>query len=231
MDHFKKRSQYRVPAQAIEKLNAKVFAPGGRVLEGNVLDASSGGLAARIPTTSAVDEGEELEILISTRESLRSVRLNCHVRNVTREGDTMRCGFEFADPAQLYAQLDTTWWSYFNRRELYRVPTRARDDFEVTLFCRGTSIRCAPRDLSGLGMGLVLPDSQADLLEGQTELRVGFQLPELDLPFILTSVLVHRSTVDGESICGIAYDPDRTLNLDKLADAISKYALGRRRSG
>lgn len=215
----RKRRQYRVVPENLF-LSAEMHLPDGRVLQGYVLDLSSGGagviLAAGGPDP---ERGAPVEVVLDSYRLPRAIRIRGVIRGWIQVQDSLRCGIEFEDAGSLERQVPSDLREEFNRRRFPRVPLPNRVRVQVSREIGSDSRVGEVLDLSAGGLRVLLPLIEARLIDSWQRVWVTFRLPDSERPLHLAAVVRNRFGMR----VGLEFDAARTRDMDAARAEIQAY--------
>lgn len=166
--------------------------------KGEIVDLSAGGAGIQFPTDKApeVDSGGEVRLSFTSLVHGGEVSALARVASVREEeeGSTIRrFGFEFSDHEALFAQLDTYYFKFFNRRRAMRVRPALDKKLTATLNFGPGNMEVSIFDISPDGFGMVMAPEKASLLDEVEDLGCTFTLPGAPEPQAWQARAVHIS--------------------------------------
>jgi c-di-GMP-binding flagellar brake protein YcgR len=219
-----KRRYYRVLRTTNPPLTVTLEQASGGCLFAECDDISMGGAGVRFhpDRDPKLVAGQEVLLTFQAISRPDAIRARARVVSVTPQPDKhVRYGFEFTNQAELYAQMDSYYARYFNRREHMRVlPDHSERILAHIRWARG-ELSSRVHDVSVGGLGLLVPVESAQLLAGVTSVHVSLHLPggqsELRLPCLLRSC---RSLVK-QALLGVEYEKGPAL--EEAAPQLARY--------
>ena len=224
-----KRKHYRVSQSTDSSISAQLTLDADTLVKAQVIDTSVGGagLLFQAADASSLSVGSSAAIAFKSERSQRVITADARVARIAKSAEgSVVVGFQFVSGTELLAQLDTKWWSYFNRRESYRVLLETQKDFNVNLITAGTVHRgLRVRDLSPEGLGLIIPLDAAPTYAVDAQFRVAFRLPQLEHAMSLSGSLVHVTAREEAVLLGLRFESDGTPDYDERYRKMVEYTL------
>ena len=226
-----KRRQYRV--QADKELGVSIE-HAGEWTGVPLLDVSSRGAALFVPAAlrPAAPEGAEFVLRFALRGRGRTVETPAAVRTVAEAASQheqgSRWGMEFLETEALYAELDSGYWHYFNRRRSYRLAL-VRNRPPVRVLAGGRELEGSLSDLCITGGGVLFPRDTPLLLVPGGEARLEFQVPGLEESERFECRVVHRGARTGSLALGVEFDGERTTGFSTAQERIREHLMRRQR--
>lgn len=120
-----KRKHYRVKRSDAYPIVVSLEAPStGKLVEGDCIDISLGGTQALfdVEKDPRLKVGADLELWLRSHARTNAVRAHAKVTRRDSEGvSTVRYSFAFTNTPEIFAQLDSFYSRFFNRRRYVRV--------------------------------------------------------------------------------------------------------------
>lgn len=221
-----KRTPYRVGVRSDAQIHA-VLVLGERTVPAELLDISASGCGLRLEESHAlgIKKGHALELRFTALGIGRAVVAVGIVRRMDKGEGWASYGLQFQDPESIYAQLHTKLWSFFNRREGFRItPTSGPGKLVPVRLALPTGERTElVNDLSAIGLAIRV--SRAKALEVTGPCRAVLALPGRSAPFHLGLLPVHHTATPASLRIGFAVDPKATEDFDEQSDALTRYLL------
>ncbi len=222
------RSFYRREPGKNDALAIKLICANGAPIPGRLIDLSTGGAAVEfdMDLTGELEIDCERELVISSFTQ-KSVRGLAQVRSVPIEGGENRYGFMFLDGAALFAQLDESFYKFFNRRRFRRAKPALGERIRAELGFANVLENVDLQDVSMSGaVALVSHDIAAMLtVDMPTELRI--HVPKTDLVLHTYAIIRHFSQDSRGVRVGFSTQPnaeaDTKRNTKRAQAALSDY--------
>ena len=193
-------------------LGAKLLPPNSEWLVAQVVDASAGGAGLSFPIDRDPDLQTDDPVMLSFH-SLREaseVLAQAIVRTRAEEGDTVRYGFQFADPSQLFKGLDPFYLKFFNRRRHLRVRPQLGRNMNVDVRTEEGGWRLRLHDVSQAGTSILVSSEELRWVQGNERFDVEFRVPGSEIGFQSFGRRVHFTNVGGSLRCGLEFELPRS---------------------
>jgi hypothetical protein len=188
------RVHYRRSPGKKAALGVKLVLPTGEVVPGDLLDVSAGGAAIRFADdVTAVLEIEGTYELRFTSLTKGNIRVQSSIRSGPRDGAPNRFGFQFLDTADLFRQLDDSFYKFFNRRRWMRAQPALDRRVKAELAFGEFAIDLDVHDLSREGVSFVVPDDVAEMLTPDTSLEIKIPVPRTEVVVTFYGLVAHKS--------------------------------------
>ena len=203
-----KRKQYRGKQTSQDSIEFKVRKSDDVEFEGEFVDASIGGAAARFTLANepGLSVGDEVEVCITAKNRDRGIETPAKVVYVEPGGDQhWRYAFEFTSIGNLYAQMDEFHAQIFNRRKDRRIQIPPEQAIRAKILWGENSMDCKLHDLSIGGMSTLLLDEKAQRLEDIERVRVQIDLHLNGQIIEGPAFLRHRKILPGRVLLGVEF--------------------------
>lgn len=228
-----KRRIYRV--QIKEGILVRATREGSEI-PAKLVDLNGQGAGLFVPSTHAAEAqtAEHLELRFSIKGKPKSVQTRAKVawsKVVTSDaGPGKHIGLQFLEPEGLHAQLDSGFWTYFNRRYAQRVAPKP-EAVELQLAHPRGELDGWLADFSPLGFALELPRSVPVIALPGHAVDATFLIPGSSVPAVFRTTVVYRCAQASSNRLGLLIDADRTPGFEGHRQALidSAAALERRR--
>lgn len=176
------RQRYRRAPGKNHALGILLKVPGGNAVSGDLIDVSAGGAAVRFAIERDPDlrVGQAVQLAFSSLLHGGEILVDVRVASVRGEDDWRRYGFEFQEVEELFRQLDSYYFNFFNRRRRMRVRPALDARLPLTIEWGGEELAQQVNDLSTLGLGFNANKATAARLEGVKEVEVHFPIPKTE---------------------------------------------------
>ena len=230
------RDQYRVDIGGSSVLQVGLVAAGGVSIVGRIADISVRGVslvlsAHRGPQEGgrALEMGEEVQLRFPSTLLNKPLTASARVKDRTEEGDSLRYGFEFTDPAQFEYRLWPAFRELFNRRRAVRVVPH--DELPVEVMPGAARAVFGLLDISTLGLAVRVPIEAEPALRATDRIRLSFPLPGWQPPVDVEGIVRSRVLLPGADVrYGAEFDLQRASNPEGIRSAIGEYVMQRRRA-
>jgi len=202
------REHYRRTTGQRATLGVRLMLPTGELLPGELVDVSAGGAAVRFST----DLGTVLQVespceLRFTSLTKGNIKVQAIVRSCPRE-DAPNCfGFQILDQADLFRQLDESFYKYFNRRRRVRAQPALDRRVTAEVAIGQTTIAIDLYDLSCEGASFVAPADMAERIKSDTSLEVTIPVPRVDTKVTFYGLVRHRTATTQGLRVGCTLEP------------------------
>ncbi len=217
----------RVPGKGAA-LGVKLLCASGAPVAGTLVDLSAGGTAIEFDDdlTQELEVGSERELVFSSL-TVNSVRATAVVRMVPNERMPKRYGFEFADGATLFEQLDDTFYKFFNRRQYRRAKPALGEKVTGELGFANYQLTVNIYDLSNGGASFYIPEDVVEHLEVDMPVELSLRIPKTQWNLVHYAIIRHitpeaRSFRVGVSMEVVA-ESDSKRNIKRARAAYSDY--------
>jgi hypothetical protein len=202
------REHYRRTAGQKPTLGVKVVLQTGEVLPGELLDVSAGGAAVRFNTdlTAALKVGSSCELRF-TSLTKGNIKVQAVVRSCPRADAPNRFGFQIPDQADLFRQLDESFYKYFNRRRWARAQPALDRHVIAEVAIGETSTELDVFDLSREGVSFMVPADVAESIQADTSLQVTIPVPRVDIAVTFYGLVRHRTATTQGLRVGCTLEP------------------------
>ncbi len=230
------RDQYRVDIGGSSVLQVGLVAAGGVSIVGRIADISVRGVSLVLSAHRGPQEGgralrmgEEVQLRFPSTLLNKPLTASARVKDRTEEGDSLRYGFEFTDPAQFEYRLWPALRRLFNRRQAFRVAPHHELPVEIT---PGAARAVFPLlDISTRGLAVRVPIEAEPALRATDRIRLSFGLPGRQPTVDVDGIVRSRVLLPGADVrYGAEFDLQRTSNPDAVQSAIGEYVMQRRQA-
>jgi hypothetical protein len=203
-----KREQYRRAPGKKATLGVRLVLPTGESVQGELIDVSAGGAAVRfeqeLGSVLKPDTPYELRFTSLTKGQ---IRVQATVRSGPGDGAPNRFGFQFRDQADLFRQLDDSFYKYFNRRRWVRAQPALDRRVTAAVVLVGAPIALDVYDLSREGASFVMAPDVATSIELDTALEVTIPVPRTDTTVTFSGLVRHKTATPVGLRIGCALEP------------------------
>ncbi len=217
-----KRRIYRVQIKEGVLVQATVE---GNMIPAELVDLNGKGAGLFVSSkhASEVEAAKSIDLSFSLRGKPKSVSTRARVawsKVVTSEaGPGKHIGLQFLEPENLHAQLDTGFWSYFNRRYAQRVSPRQKTIEMQAVHLRGT-LKGWLADFSPLGFALELPRNVPVIALPGHSVDASFLIPGTNAPAEFRAAVVYRLAKKSTNRLGLAIAAEQNPGFDVLRQAL-----------
>lgn len=202
------REHYRRAPGKKAALGVRLILPTAEVVQGELIDVSAGGAAIRFEAELAsilqIDATYELRFTSLTKGS---IRVHAVARSGPRENDPNRFGFQFVDQAELFRQLDDSFYKYFNRRRWSRAQPALDRRVKAEVAFGESVIDLEVHDVSREGVSFMMPEDVAQMIDADTSLEVTISVPRTDAAVTFYGLVRHKSQTTQGLRVGCALEP------------------------
>ena len=237
---LERRSQYRVQSEELVDLRATIRTPDGTYPLGKPVDLSMDGVGTQLlismrfasagcPTLVV---GEEVTLCLGLSAAESPLELSARVMHRTDKGESRRYGFQFTDPKQLERQLSPALHRLFNGRHAFRIKPDPDSPIEVLLISASPALQVRTRviDISLDGMAFAVPLDVESTLATADRLVACIGLPGGRQPPRLGILIRNRSLLGNEVRYGVEFNLERTQDVRRQQDAVTRYVMDRQRT-
>jgi len=202
------REHYRRAPGKKAALGVKVVLATGEALPGELLDVSAGGAAVGFNTElGAALQLETVYELRFTSLTRGNIKVQAALRSGPRAGAPNRFGFQFLDQADLFRQLDDSFYKYFNRRRWVRAQPALDRRVSAEIAFGETALDLDVYDLSREGVSFVMREEVAALIKSDTSLEVKIAVPRTDAAVTFFGLVRHKTATPQGLRVGCALEP------------------------
>lgn len=202
------REHYRRTPGKKAALAVKVVLKTGEVVPGELLDVSAGGAAVRfdveLGSVLKLETSYELRFTSLTKGNIKAQAV---LRSGPRADAPNRFGFQFVDQADLFRQLDDSFYKYFNRRRWVRAQPALDRRVTAQVAFGVSALETDLYDLSREGASFVVPAEVAALIESDTSLEVTIPVPRADAAVTFFGLVRHKTATPQGLRVGCALEP------------------------
>lgn len=207
-----KRKHYRVKRSDAYPLVVSLESPAtGKLVDGDCVDISLGGsqVLFDVDKEPRLKVGSDLELWVRSDSRQNAVRARAKVTRRESEGVSMvRYSFAFTNTPEIFAQLDSFYSRFFNRRRYVRVIPDLNSKVPLRISWKDNEIGAKAQDLSCGGVGILLSREKAAQLDGVTKVLVTLSLPGAPEPLKGLATVKGRATFAKNVLFGLEFDED-----------------------
>lgn len=225
------RQRYRRAPGKNHALGILLKLPGGSAVSGDLVDVSAGGAAVRFASERDPDlrVGQSVQLAFNSLLHGGEILVQVRVASVRGEDDWRRYGFEFLQVEDLFRQLDSYYFNFFNRRRRIRVRPALDARLPLTIEWGGEELTQQVSDLSALGLGFNTNKASAARLEGVTEVQVHFPIPKTEHVIRTPAGVRHVTKLSRGILFGLEFLEDGESALAGQQAILRKYVKARER--
>ncbi len=216
------RQTYRRSPGKNHALGVVMYSAGADPFPGELVDVSAGGAGIRFggDRDPRLLEGDTAVLAFSSLVHAGEVRVDVKVVRVQGDDeDQFHYGFEFASSEQLFEQLDSFYFNYFNRRRSLRVRPALDRKLPLQVYWEGGNTDVQANDLSIAGLGFVLSPLKAERVPDVEYLVLEFKVPRTTTVIESLARVRHRTKLSSGLLLGVELVPeDRELFERTLPD-------------
>lgn len=219
-----KRRFYRVLRTSNPPLTVTLEQAPGTCLFAECDDISMGGAGVHFSATRDphLSVGTEVVLAFQAMSRPDAIRARAKVVSVREQPDkSVRYGFQFTNQPELYAQMDSYYARYFNRREHMRVLPDHSEKIVAQLRWAKGEIVARVHDVSIGGLGLLIPIDAAAALTDVKALHVSVQLPNTQQELRLNCNVRSCRPLVKQALLGVEFEKDATL--ERISYVIARY--------
>lgn len=229
---LEQRRSYRMAPAEQDPLFVHVKLSSGPPLEGELVDISDGGAAVGFSTgvDPGLEEGAPVTLTVSSEAHGEVLATAATVSSrVSVDKRRVRYGFEFDDRETLLRTASPALLTLLNRRHHERLWAALTKSLVATLHCTPTqSFHVQVHDLSPDGIGFLVNDLQADLMETVGTFEVELRIPRTDTVLRWQAVVSHVSPLpSGGTLCGLAFQDEGTAAHQRARQELAAYCASR----
>jgi c-di-GMP-binding flagellar brake protein YcgR len=209
------RQTYRRSPGKNHALGVVMDSGGAYPFTGELIDLSAGGAGVHFGNERdpRLLEGDTAVLKFSSLVHAGEVRVD--VKVVRAQGDDeegYHYGFEFISSEQLFEQLDSFYFNYFNRRRNQRVRPALDRKFPMKVYWEGGNTDALANDLSIAGMSFVLSPIKAERVPVVEYFVLEFKVPKTSTVIETLARVRHRTKLEDGLLTGVELVPeDREL--------------------
>lgn len=224
-----KRKHYRVKRSDAYPIVVSLESPTtGKLIDGDCVDISLGGsqVLFDVDKDPRLKVGTDVELWVRSDSRKNSVRAHAKVTRRDSEGvATVRYSFSFTNTPEIFAQLDSFYSRFFNRRRYVRVIPDLNAKVPLRLSWKDNEIGAKAQDLSCGGVGVLLSREKADQLDGVTKVLVTLSLPGAAEPLKGLATVKSRAMFAKNVLFGFEFDEDG--GIDREDANLCRFVEGR----
>lgn len=224
------RKRYRRSPGKNHALGVSLRLPGAEPISGSIVDLSAGGAAVlfRHDRDPELAVGRTGQLVFSSLLHGGEIVVDCAVASVRGSPDTgRRYGFRFSGVEELFAQLDSYYFNFFNRRRRVRVRPALDTRLPVTLRLASGSFEAPASDLSVHGLGFMVNRSKADELSAAKGVDIEFKIPKTQEAVAVRARVVHVTELTRGVLAGLEFDPADATAFEDQRQRLDAYARAR----
>lgn len=224
------RKRYRRAPGKNHALGVSLRLPGGEPIGGDIVDVSAGGAAIlfRHDRDPDLAVGRTGQLVFNSLLHGGEIVVDCRVASVRGSpGAGRRYGFEFVGVEELFAQLDSYYFNFFNRRRRIRVRPALDTRLPVTVHLSGESFETPAGDLSVLGLGFMISRSKAESMSQAGSVEVEFRIPKTEHAIAVHARVVHVTDLTRGVLVGIELAPADAAAFEEQRLQLDAYVRAR----
>jgi hypothetical protein len=185
---------------------------------GELLDVSAGGAAIRFDRELGDVLPLETQIeLRFTSLTKGSINVQATVRSGPRPDAPKRFGFQFLDQADLFRQLDESFYKYFNRRRWVRAQPALDRRVTAQVAFGDLALDLDVHDLSREGVSFAMPADVAAQVKSDTPLEITIPVPRVDAAVTFFGLVRHKTATQLTQRIGCTLQPGDGKNVRKAS--------------
>ncbi len=228
------RTAYRVAPADIEQLELVVSGGFGKMIKGQVVDLSNGGVGAKFDREQApvLAIGDELELAFYwCDQEFESLGIQAQVVSRNDAEHSVRYGFAFLESPSLG---HVTLHQIFNKRGAYRAKPEPGEEVEVQVSAHNQALKeplltATLSDISVIGMGISTGPGQDAILKDHPVVDVTFKLPGASKLRTLAARIVARELRGHVIHYGLQFSRAMSQHLSTEEDEIAAFVKRRER--
>ena len=224
------REHYRRAPGKKHPLGLTVQVAGQAPLQAKLKDLSAGGAGVhfdpqRDPKLEVGHEAVLSFISLSSGHQIVAPATVMSVRGAEAEGHTY--GFQFKDVPGLFAQLDSYFVRFFNRRKALRVLPALGKRLPIQAQVGGEVVKVPVNDISWMGIGFLLEPAAAERFLEVDAFVAEFSLPKLQGQIQATVQLVHKTLTGSKVLFGGYFLEAGDSKFDPARKLLNEYVKAR----
>ena len=192
-------------------LTAKLLPMNAEWLVAEVVDASAGGAGLSFPADRDpnLDVDEAVTLSFQSLREASEVLAQAIVRTRSEDETTVRYGFQFSDPSQLFKGLEPFYLKFFNRRRHLRVRPQLGRNMNVDVRTEEGGWRLRLHDVSQAGASILVSSEELRWVQENERFDLEFKVPGSDIHFQSFGRRMHFTHVGGSLRCGLEFELPR----------------------
>ena len=227
------RQTYRRSPGKNHALGVVMHSAGADPFLGELVDVSAGGAGIRFSGDHdpRLLEGDTAVLAFSSLVHSGEVRVDVKVVRVQgEEEDQFHYGFEFMSSEQLFGQLDSFYFNYFNRRRNLRVRPALDRKLPLQIYWEGGNTDVLANDLSIAGLGFVLSPLKAERVPEVKLLVLEFKIPKTETVIESLARIRHRTKLSSGLLLGVELVPEDRELFERTLPDLDEYCKRRERA-